>query len=111
MPLRHHIIICALALAAGLGAGCSPSAPPPAASASGVPTGDAAFLKVTDELLADFFKRNPSAATYLGIHDYDSQLEDASKAAIEAESAALKQFRERIAAIDPARLSLPNQLD
>ena len=65
-------------------ASCAPSERTPVAASQ-----DAAFQKVTDDFLADYFKRNPVGATYLGIHDYDSELEDASKAAIDAEVAAL----------------------
>ncbi len=88
-------------------ASCAPSERTPVASASQ----DAAFQKVTDDFLADYFKRNPVGATYLGIHDYDSELEDASKAAIDAEVAALKQFRARFAATEDNGLTLANRLD
>ncbi len=87
---------------------CSSQGPVPASAPKNQ---DAAFQQVADELLADFFKRNPTSATYLGIHDYDSALEDASKAGIDADVAALKQFRQRLAAIDPSGLSPSNQLD
>ncbi len=59
----------------------------------------------------DHFRRNPSAATDLGIHTYDDQIEDLSQAAIAAESQALKGFRRQVAAIDPATLTLEKQLD
>jgi uncharacterized protein (DUF885 family) len=86
---------------------CAPADRSPAAP----PSEDAAFERLADEFLANHFKRNPTASTYLGIHDFDTQLEDASKAAVDAEVAALKKYRGRFAAIDDARLSLPNQLD
>ena len=90
-------------------AGCtraeSPTGAPAAVSA------DADFQKLSDEFVADYLKRNPAGATYLGVHDYDDQLEDASRAAVEREVADYKQFRARFAAIDPSRLSLANQLD
>ena len=75
------------------------------------PSGDAAFERAVDDLLAGLFRRNPTLATYLGIHDYDDRLEDLSKAAIAAEIDALKQFRAGFAAIDAGTLSVPNQLD
>jgi uncharacterized protein (DUF885 family) len=86
---------------------CAPADRSPAAP----PSEDAAFERLADEFLANHFKRNPTASTYLGIHDFDTQLEDASKAAVDADVAALKKYRGRFAAIDDARLSLPNQLD
>ena len=60
------------------------------------PVEDASFQQVADEFLTDYFKRNPTTSTYLGIHDYDSELEDASKAAVDAEIATLKRFREPV---------------
>jgi uncharacterized protein (DUF885 family) len=88
-------------------ASCAPADHAPAAP----PSEDAAFQRLADEFLADHFKRNPTQSTYLGIHDYDAQLEDASRAAVDAEVAALKQYRSRFATVDNARLSLANQLD
>ena len=63
------------------------------------------------DILQDHFRRNPSAATDLGIHTYDDQLEDVSQAAIAAESQAMKGFRRQLDAIDPATLTLEKQLD
>ena len=90
----------------GIVSSCAPSGTAPAAP----PSQDAAFQQLADEFLADYFKRNPTNATYLGIHDYDSQLEDASKAAIEAEVATLKEFRARFAAIAAARRIIPRSI-
>jgi len=75
------------------------------------PPANAAFERAVDDLLADLFRRNPTLATYLGIHEYDDRLEDLSKAAIAAEIDALKGFRARFGAIDAGTLSVPNQLD
>ncbi len=102
----HRLAIISIFTAFTL-ASCAPSEQPPAAP----PSQDAAFEQAADDFLADYFKRNPTGATYLGIHDYDVKLEDASKAAIDAEVAALKQFRQRFAAIEEGRLSPANQLD
>lgn len=116
------VLTCAVAAAAlsfGLAlTGCGgdrsqPAAPAAGGAAAGAakPSADAAFTALVDEAFEDMFRRNPTLATYLGVHTYDDRLEDASRAAIEAESAAVKGFRARFAAIDPAALSLPNQLD
>jgi uncharacterized protein (DUF885 family) len=72
---------------------------------------DAAFADLARQILDDHYTRHPSIATDLGLHQYDSQLEDASEAAIHAESQALQQFRSRLAAIDRMKLSADNQLD
>lgn len=95
------------ALTGALLPGCAPAqAPPPAAG-----SGDAAFGQLSTAILEDHYKRNPSEATDLGIHKYDDQLEDLSEGALKAESAALKDFRSRLAAIDPATLTLNSALD
>jgi uncharacterized protein (DUF885 family) len=73
--------------------------------------GDASFQAIADRLIADTVKRNPTTATALGIHDYDNAIEDVSRPAVDAEVAALKQFRTELSAIDPATLSPSNQLD
>ena len=96
-------ILCAAVLAAGC---ARAQAPPPAAG-----TGDAAFTSLAREILDDHYKRHPSHATDLGIHRYDDQLEDRSQAAIKSESEALKIFQTKLAAIDPATLTLANSLD
>jgi len=75
------------------------------------PSGDAAFVALAHELIADYTRRHPSQATYLGIHTYDDRLEDYSRAAVADEVSALRGFRTRVSAIDPAGLSAANQLD
>jgi uncharacterized protein (DUF885 family) len=72
---------------------------------------DADFTKVVDQLLEDVFQRNPTQATYLGIHTYDDKLEDLSRAGIEAQTAALRSFRDKVAVFDPSSLLPVNQLD
>jgi uncharacterized protein (DUF885 family) len=88
-------------------AGCARTQPSPPAAGSG----DAAFGQLATAILEDRYKRNPSEATDLGIHKYDDQLEDLSEASLKAESAALKDFRSRLAAIDPETLTPANVLD
>jgi uncharacterized protein (DUF885 family) len=104
-----------LAVGMLVASGCrGDGAPPPAGSAAGAAataSADAAFSRLVDELVDDVLRRNPTQATYLGIHAYDSVLEDASQAAVEAESAALRAFRARFAAISPTSLSPENALD
>jgi uncharacterized protein (DUF885 family) len=82
---------------------------PPATAAQA--NAEAAFTRLVDELVDDSLRRNPTQATYLGIHTYDDQLEDASRRAVDDESAALRAFRTRVAAIDPATLSAASALD
>jgi uncharacterized protein (DUF885 family) len=87
-------------------AGCGGSSPP-----AGQGTADAAFQSLAHEILQDYFRRNPSASTALGVHDYDDRLDDFSVGAVYAEAAADQAFKARLEAIDPASLSLGAQLD
>jgi uncharacterized protein (DUF885 family) len=91
--------------------GCQSQTPETAPATAAGPAGDAAFTKLVDELLDDYFQRNPTTATYLGIHTYDDKLEDLSRAGIDAQTAALRAFRDKVSVIDAKTLSLPNQLD
>src|SRR5437588_526666 len=108
-PLRLRGTLSVLMLGFGATISCSdrPAQPPP----SGAGPGDAAFTELARQILDDHHKRHPSAATDLGLHQYDAELEDASEAAIRAESQALQQFRTKLAAIDAATLTTDRQLD
>ena len=60
------------------------------------------FAKVSDDYFDQvYFHYAPSAGTMVGLHQYDSQLEDFSRPAIDAEIAALKSFEQQIEAIVP----------
>jgi uncharacterized protein (DUF885 family) len=85
---------------------CSPSAPvdPPS-------SGDAAFSEVARGYLDDTYRRQPTLATFLGIHTYNELLRDPSRQAVRDEVSAARQFRDRAAAIDAMTLSPVNQLD
>jgi uncharacterized protein (DUF885 family) len=91
------------------GGGCSQSKPSAPAVRAG--SGDAAFTALANEIAEDVYKRNPSGATYLGIHKYDDQLEDFSAAAIQDHVTAAKAFKARLDAIDPATLTEDARLD
>src|ERR1051326_6580289 len=80
-------------------------------TASNPDSGDAAFRSIAKDAIDDFTRRNPSAATDLGIHTCDAQLDDLSQAAVDAASKAFADFRARAAAIDPSTLSPDAQLD
>src|SRR6187401_3460890 len=91
-----------------LAAGCG-STPPPAESAK--PAADAPFTAVAGEYLEDYYRRQPTFATYLGVHKYDDKLDDYSRQAVTDAVAAARGFRQRIEAIDAAALNPGNQLD
>lgn len=74
-------------------------------------SGDAAFADLAKQVIDDHLKRNPSLATDLGVHTYDVELDDYSRAGILEEGRSLETFRSKVAAIDPSTLSIERQLD
>src|SRR5580765_6699853 len=100
-----------LALVVGLlGTACgSPQAPPPPPAAA--PSADAPFTDLAAEYLEDLYRRQPTQATYLGVHKYDDKLDDYSRLAVTDAVAVSRGFRRRVAAIDAASLNAANQLD
>jgi uncharacterized protein (DUF885 family) len=60
---------------------------------------------VDDFLDQELFPNNPTLATELGVHDFDAQLEDFSRTAIEKHIASLKKSEARTLALDPKGLS------
>ena len=117
LPLPRLLLTCGLAcVLAACGSPSHEAAPATggsngAAAPAAAATADAEFSKLVDELLEDVFQRNPTQATYLGVHTYDDKLEDLSRRGIDAQVAALRSFRDRVSNVDPKSLSLPNQLD
>ena len=95
-------------IAAGLSAACTSGSD---SRAAGIAPGDSAFTQLTRQIIDDHLKRNPSAATDLGVHSFDDQLEDASQAAIAAESQSMKDFKAKLLAVDTTKLSLEKTLD
>jgi len=87
------------------------SSAPPAAPAVVAGAGDAAFRTLAASILDDRFRRHPSFATDLGVHRYDAMMDDASQAAITAETDALNASAARLIGVDAASLSLDAQLD
>ena len=102
--LKQFIIVVLSTVAAACSA---PSQPPPAAP----PSGDAAFNEVARSYLEDFYRQNPTYATYLGVHKYNDRIEDYSRQGVTDTIASARQLRERVAAIDANTLTASNQLD
>lgn len=70
------------------------------------------FRQLADEYFSQVtFKYGPTAGTLAGFHQYDSQLEDYSRAGIEREIAALKEFEAKFDAVDESKLDLSTQGD
>ena len=88
--------------------GCSRQMPAPDAP------NDAADVlrKAADEYFDQvYFHYAPSTATQDGVHQYDAQLEDFSRAAVVREMSDLKKFEGRFAAIPGDQLDLVSQGD
>ena len=68
-------------------------------------------LLVDDYLDQILFRFNPSYGTSAGLHQYDSQLDDYSRANIDKEIAALQQFEQRVVSFDASALSSTDAAD
>jgi uncharacterized protein (DUF885 family) len=75
------------------------------------PSQDGEFQSAATEYLQDLLRINPEFATYLGDHRYDAKLGDYSREGIAEALALEKRYLERLATIDPARLSAENAID
>ncbi len=103
---RIAIVLVGLAAAAG----CSSKTPAPAAQARA--GADDALRKLADEYFDQvYFHYAPSNGTLEGFHQYDAQLEDFSRAAVDRETADQKRFEDRFAAIPADQLDLTSQGD
>jgi uncharacterized protein (DUF885 family) len=72
---------------------------------------DSSFVKLSEDYIAGFLKARPRSATYLGIHEYDGQLSDLSKASLDAELARLRSFDQQMINFDTAALSIRMKMD
>jgi len=78
----------------------------PAAAQRAASPADAALASLADEYLDQYyFPNNPTAATQAGIHSYDRELEDYSRAALARQIKSLKAYERRFQAIDASNLS------
>ncbi len=69
------------------------------------PTAKLQFQHVSDEYFDQvYFPNQPTGGTVIGYHQYDTRLEDFSRASIDAEVAALHDFEKRISAIPATSL-------
>ena len=108
--MSYRLLFIALLSAALSSTACGSSQPQPSLTAA-VSSGDDAFNEVAQSYLEDIYRRQPTQATFLGIHKYDDQLENYSRQAVTDAVASAHRFRDRAAAIDSKTLSAPNQLD
>lgn len=93
---------------------CAPASQPVSTAAAATPAialSGEPFSKFVDGYFDARFAYLPSQGTEDGFHQYDSKLEDRSRARIEARIAELKGFLARLQAMDRSRLSFDDQID
>ena len=89
-------------------ASCSKDAAVPTPQPS---TASAEFNEFVDEYFDSSFRFSPSRATSVGIHDYDRELDDRSREAIEARITQLHGYLELLNEIDRSGLSFDEKID
>ena len=70
------------------------------------------FSQLADQYFSQVvFKFGPTGGTLAGLHQYDPALEDYSRAGVDQEVAALKDFEAKFDAVDESKLDLSMQGD
>lgn len=72
---------------------------------------NARFERLLEQTMRGRFAANPSFATYMGVHDFDTQLENTSRAAIDAQAASIRRALAELATIDKAKLGADARID
>jgi uncharacterized protein (DUF885 family) len=99
-----QIAIVLIGLAGTIGCSHKTDAPPPDSSA--------ALRSIADEYFDQvYFHYAPSNGTLDGFHQYDAQLEDYSRAAVDRQTADLKRFEARFDAVRAEQLDLTSEGD
>lgn len=83
----------------------------PAPSAGGASAAGTQFALLARQFFNWGFKETPVQATAAGVHTYDTQVGDVSAAAFSRRIDALKAYRAKFQAIDPASLTADDALD
>jgi uncharacterized protein (DUF885 family) len=89
-------------------ASCAKDAPAPAPAQSAA---SLEFSEFVDEYFDAAFRYSPSWATSVGIHDYDRELNDVSREAIEARITELHGYLDLLGEIDRGGLSFDERID
>src|SRR5215831_7414019 len=74
-------------------------------------SGSPDFVRFVDDYFTAVNEWRPSEATGLGFHDYDSKLDDFSRARVEARTAELHRFLDRLTAMNRDAMSFDDQID
>jgi hypothetical protein len=113
--MRAQVLLAvAIMIMQGLLAGCAresePPPPGPAPSAIRAWTVDA-WPGFVDSFIEARFKADPYFAVQAGRHDYDGEMPDWSRAAIDADVEALRAFQIDLAKFDPATLTAAQRFE
>jgi uncharacterized protein (DUF885 family) len=111
---RKGIAILLAGIAVSASSGCSnKAAGPPASGSAPGSNGSAAELRqLADEYFDQvYFRYSPTNGTLQGLHQYDTQLEDYSRAGVARETADLERFESKFAAVPAGQLDLTSQGD
>jgi uncharacterized protein (DUF885 family) len=105
--LKFICIASALALAGAQISKTSADAANPVRDTNSAPQAPAAPWNALVDDFADnvYLKFSPTGATALGLHQYDNLLEDYSRAGVDLQIAALRQYEKRVASFDANQLS------
>jgi uncharacterized protein (DUF885 family) len=69
------------------------------------------FIQWLDDVLVDFYQREPVSATFIGRHEHDHRLPDLSTEGFDQASARIRESLSRLAALPDEPLSQVEQLD
>jgi len=69
------------------------------------------FEKAVETFYSEDFRAHPISATQMGVHDYDSEVDDLSQEGQAAEASRLHKALDAFTAIDPAKLSQSDRDD
>ncbi|UCH09491.1 MAG: DUF885 domain-containing protein [Fidelibacterota bacterium] len=69
------------------------------------------FQELVDEFLDWHFQTSPVDATWIGVHEYDAYFSDYSKQARDEAARQIRQLQVRLSQIDPATLSVQEDVD
>ena len=106
------ILLAGIAVSAGSGCSNKAAGPPASGSAPGSNGAAAELRQLADEYFDQvYFRYSPANGTLQGLHQYDTQLEDYSRAGVARETADLERFESKFAAVPAAQLDLTSQGD
>lgn len=117
MPSFRPTLLAAAVLTASLAA-CQPQTTPAPADTQATapapapdPAVDARFSEISQQWLDTWLRLNPVAATQIGKHDFDGNIDDLSAAGRQAQVDFAKKILAELDGIETAKLSRENQID